>query len=180
MKTFIAGAIVFASLVANADTKTVLTLTRVNYKNYKLLHYDIEFDSQTCSINTKRPFDVYYEDIRTGERMSDFSSDSEKYFGPRIDSKQVSAHEAVLNFKSLEEIQKATGTPARIVVKVQGASGRCTTEAWIGYADQSYILDHMDIKVTKTFGFPTGVEWLQLKGHDDRGPIVDCVVGSCD
>lgn len=181
MKTMILSAIaLLTASSAFADSAPVLTVQRVNYKPEKRLVYDLQFDKNACQINTAKPFDVYYRENKGGKRLPDFSSDSRDYFGPRYDAAKTTPTQVALEFKAFDEIQKETGVRGEILVTLNNASGNCVASAEITYSNQRYTLEHIDIKVTKVFGFPSGVEWVQLQGKNAEGPVKDCVVGSCN
>lgn len=166
------------SFGAVADTKNVVTLTRLNYKAEKLLHFDVVYEAQTCQIDTTKPFDSYYIDTKIQKRV-EFSSDSHKYFGPRLKNAIRGPHQVMLEFEAFDEIQNQVGAKAEILVTVENRKGQCEAWAQITYRDQSYILKHIDIMMQKTFGIPTGVKWVRLKGESEAGPIDDCVAGTC-
>jgi len=168
------------SLAPIAEASPLLTVQRVNYKPEKGLVYELVFNKETCQINVAAPFEVYYRDNRSKQRLPDFSSDSRDYFGPRLDAAKITPTQAALEFKAFDEIQKETGVRAEILARLDNSSGECLASAEITYGNQRYTLEHIDIKVTKFLGFPNGVEWVQLKGINAEGPVVDCVVGKCN
>lgn len=176
--------IMFASLLLTtpAAAESALTVHRVNFKNTKLLHYDLNYDARKCVINPNQPFDVYYTDTASGARLSELSSDSQDYFGPRIKG-PAQANQVELQFKAFDEIQKATNMRGQITVKLENVDGQCRPRTEIAYQSRvprRYELLHIDIKMKLTFGFPTGVSYVLLKGKENGAAVTDCVVGRCD
>ncbi len=179
MKLFILLSIFSIFCTAPAWAETVLTIQRVNFKNFKKLHYDLIYSAATCEIKTSTPFDVYYRDNASGERLPDFSSDSQDYFGPRIDRSRLSPTAVALEFKAFDEIQNATRRPAEILVRLEKVGNRCKARAEISYEGRAFTLENIDIKVKTFLGLPSGVEWVRLDGSDSEGKLEDCVVGNC-
>lgn len=164
---------------AQAATTTVLQLQRTNYKPEKLLVYDLSYDASTCAINRKAPWDVYYRDNSTGQRLEQFSSDSARYFGPRAAIR--AADEISLSFLALEEIQKQLGERVSITARLDKIDGKCVVSSEISYRNQRFSLEKIFIKMKKTFGFPSGVESLLVTGKaDDGAPVRNCVAGNCN
>lgn len=165
---------------AQAATTTVLQLQRTNYKPEKLLVYDLSYDASTCAISRKAPWDVYYRDNSTGQRLEQFSSDSARYFGPKS-SLRAAADEISLSFLALEEFQKQLGERVSITASVDKIDGKCVVTSEISYRNQRFTLEKIFIKMKKTFGFPSGVESLIVTGKADDGSAVrDCVAGNCN
>lgn len=166
--------------VAEAATAPVLKLQRTNYKPDKRLDYDLSFNPATCEINRNEPFDVYYRDNNSGQRLDEFSGNSQKYFGPRVDSSFIGAKQASLRFEAFDEIQTKLKMRAEIMARIELVNGKCVVTTEITYGKKRYQLERINIEMKKIFGMPSGVEWVQLKGRDARGPVTDCVVGECE
>jgi hypothetical protein len=165
---------------AEAKSVTVVQLQRTNYKPEKRLHYDLNYNPANCEIQRQKPFDAYYVDNDTGERIEKFSSDSVKYFGPKFDPSKVLPHEAELSFGAFEEIQESLGTHARLLFRIESVNGKCEAQAEVTYKNKRYQLLRIELEVKKILGFPSGVKWVRLKGKSERGPVVDCVTGGCE
>lgn len=165
-------------LSAEARSTTVLQLQRVNFKPEKRLVYDLNYDSASCEVNAADPFDAYYRDNATGQRLEKFSTESMRYFGPAALAARKS--EIELRFKALEEIQQKLGIRAQILIRLEMADGKCTPSAEITYSNKRFTLEKINISMTKAFGIPNGVEWVQVKGRSERGPLTDCVAGKCN
>ncbi len=175
---FAAGILLSSS--SFAASQTVLTIQRVNYKAEKLLKYDVIYDQLTCAINTSKPFDVYYIEKATGQRLADFSSDSADYFGPHLAANRTSSTGVLLQFKAFEEIKTQTGLRGEIVVTSERQGTNCVLASHVSYSNKKYILKHIDLAMKLTFGFPTGIKWVNLNGQDDQlQPVSECIVGSC-
>lgn len=163
---------------AQADAVNVLQLQRVNYKPEKVLQYDLHVNAATCEIRRNSPFEVYYRDKTTGRRLPDFSGNSQEYFGPR--AVNVGANQAELQFEALDQIQKELEMRATLLMRSEKVDGKCVTTTEISYGNKRYELKEIFLKMKKTFGIPTGLDWVRLKGKSERGPIDDCVTGGCN
>lgn len=180
MKAILGFCFALTSAAASAESITILTLQRTNYKPEKQLVYDVMVDPTSCELSKQAPFDVYYVNNSTGERLPSFSADSREYFGPRVNPATTTAHQALLEFKAFDEIQNETGIPAQIAVTtVKDSSKGCGARAVISYSGKSYVLVHIDLAMKLTFGFPSGVDWVRLEGLDGSGDVRDCVIGAC-
>lgn len=165
---------------AAAKSTTVVQLQRVNYKEEKRLVYDLNYDPASCEIHKADPFGAYYRDNATGERLEKFSRESTRYFGPRLDGARISANEVPLHFQALAEIQDKLGLRAQILVRLVKDGERCLPSAEITYKNQRFTLEKIFIKMKKSFGIPTGVEWVLVKGkREDGSAVSDCVAGDC-
>ncbi|MCC6138923.1 MAG: hypothetical protein IT287_09835 [Bdellovibrionaceae bacterium] len=181
---WILSAVVFLFIphLSLAASSTVLTLQRLNYKSEKKLHYDVVYDDATCEIDLSSPFDVYYRDNTTGERLAEFSKDSAKYFGPKTQTAVWTRETVSLEFTAFDEIKKATNSEEKqILVSVfANAQGGCESKAEFVSASETYVLKNIDIQATKLLGVPVGVDWVLLTGETEIGPVSSCVVGSCN
>lgn len=177
---FILGFLVFASSVAHADSITVFSLQRLNYKPEKKLIYDINYDATTCELNLTTPFDVYYRDNTTGERLTEFSNDSAKYFGPRMQTSVWTAQSISVEFTALDEIKKATNSQASIIVTMRTENDICAPVAEYRDGTENYVLKNIDIQVRKVLGFPVGVAWVHMTGESAFGLVSQCAVGTCN
>lgn len=177
-------AAVFLSLLplsAFAKSTTVVQLQRVNYKEEKRLVYDLNYDPAACEIAKADPFDAYYRDNSSGQRLEKFSRESVRYFGPRVDPAKVRSNEVPLHFQALAEIQDKLGIRAQILVRLEKDGERCVPSAEITYKNQRFTLEKIFIRMKKALGIPTGVEWVLVTGKREDGSAVrDCVAGDCD
>ena len=145
-----------------ASSTNLFTLHRVNYKPYKQLRYDLNYNSKTCEIDTKRALNVFYENIASNEALSEFSSNSKKYFSPKIT--KVSKTQLSFTFLSLEEMKKQLGSGAKLTVYLDHVNDRCEVTSELAYQGKAFDLNKITVNVRKTFGIPTGVEWVLLEG----------------
>lgn len=166
------------SVSAFADSRTLFSLDRVNYRPEKRLRYDLSFDAATCQVNASAPLDVYYIDKATGRRISEFSSLSREYFGPRLNAGDVTPTSVRIRFRAFDEIQNVVG-PATLVGRVSQGSDGCEVHTEVSYERKAFILDHIDLKLEKAFGFPVGLEWVLVHGVSGSRPVEDCLIGSC-
>ena len=177
-------AAVFLSLLplsASAKSTTVVQLQRVNYKEEKRLVYDLNYDENTCEIRTKAPFDAYYRENSSGQRLEKFSSESTRYFGPRLEGARLTPSEVPLHFQALREIQDKLGIRAQILVRLEKDGERCVPSAEITYKNQRFTLEKIFIRMKKALGIPTGVEWVLVTGkREDGSAVKDCVAGDCE
>lgn len=179
MKAIIFLAVIFSTFAASAATSTVLTLQRLNYKPEKKLVYDINYDTDTCEIQLESPFDVYYRDNVTGEHLAEFSQDSQKYFGLKLNSSVWEKNAVALEFKALDEIKKGTKTDARIVVSIEKVGETCVATTEYSNGLDNLAITNIDIQSKLTFGLPLGVEWVSLHSTTEQGVLKTCVLGSC-
>jgi hypothetical protein len=164
------------SFSASAETTTALTLQRLNYKPEKKLIYDLNYDAASCEINLLNPFDVYYRDNQTGERLPEFSKDSEKYFGLQKNSSVWTPTSVAFEFKALDEIKKATGTDVTIIVNMSIVDGACTATTVYSDGVVSYNISNINIQSKIKFGLPLGVDWVSLQSPEAE----ICVLGDCE
>lgn len=177
---FIAALVgLFFTFTASAETSTVLTLQRLNYKPEKKLIYDLNYNATTCEIELSNPFDVYYRDNNTGERLAEFSKDSQKYFGLKANASTWMTNAVSLEFKALDEIKKATQTDASIVVSIEKIGEQCVTTTEYSNGADKLEISNIDIQSKLTFGLPLGVDWVSLLSETTQGPVKICVLGDC-
>lgn len=176
MKVILSSVVLLLSLSAYAGTSTVLTLQRLNYKPEKKLIYDLNYNTATCEFNLDDPFDIYYRDNVTGERLPEFSKDSVKYFGLKKNSATWTPTAVALEFKALDEIKKATKTEATIVVSLSVVDGTCTTSTQYNDGQKSFELSHINIQSKLTLGLPLGVDWVSMQTPDAE----ICMLGDCE
>lgn len=175
MKVIVSVLIGLFSISASAETTTILTLQRLNYKPEKKLFYDINYNSTTCEINLENPFDIYYRDNNSGDRLTEFSKDSAKYFGLKKNSAIWTPTAVALEFRALDEIKKATGTDANIIVSMSLVDGVCKTSTIYSDGLVNYEISNINIQSKLTLGLPLGVEWVSLQTSEAEV----CVLGAC-
>jgi hypothetical protein len=165
--------------ISLGGSATVLQIYRVNFKPEKRLVYELNFNGD-CEITKSEPFDVYYRENKTGQRLEKFSNESQRYFGPQINSNDFKTYEIPLHFRALTDIQEKLGTRAQILVRIFKENGKCEASAEITYRNKRFTLKSINIKMEKTLGIPTGVAWVMVNGlKEDGSPYKDCVAGEC-
>ncbi len=172
---------VLYQLPVRADSSaTLFTLIRTNYKPEKVLHYDLVFDAKKCVINDGQPFDVYYVDAQTGERLTEFSSNSAQYFSPRLNEAHVTKTSAELNFKALDEVRKLTGIDAKIVGVITRTPSGCEVTAELHDGNSVSQLEEIVLKMKIKFGLPVGVQWVKVKVLNNGQAFERCLTDQCD
>lgn len=181
MKSLVLMAISLVASVSMAtQTQAIFTLKRVNYKPEKLLHYDLVFDAAKCAIDANNPFDVYYVDINTNERLTEFSSNSQQYFSPRLNEANLTKTTAELNFKALDEIRKISGSDQKIIASLYKDNSGCHAKAEIIGAGTSSVLEQIEIKMKLKFGLPMGVAWVLIHELVNNQPVDRCLTDKCE
>lgn len=145
-----------------AASINLFKLHRVNYKAYKQLRYDLNYNQNTCEINTQKPLNVFYENVATKEALSEFSSNSRKYFAPKVS--RISKNQMNFSFKALDEMKQQLGSSAKLTVYLDNNNGKCEVTTELAFGNTAFDLRKINVSVTTTLGLPTGVEWVLLEG----------------
>lgn len=167
----------FANTISQS---TLFSLERINYKPEKILHYDVSYDSNACLFTQKNPFDLYYVDRVSGERLSEFSSNSKQYFSPEILDSATGQSQIELNFKALEEIRSALNTDQKIFVILKQVEGQCLAEARIEGEGRSSQLLKIEMKMKIKFGLPVNTVWVQTTENYQGEVIKNCLTDACN
>lgn len=150
---------VFLSPILYGQT-TLFNVFRTNYKPDKVLHYNVQLNSD-CSIHSD-PFDIFY--VQNQERI-ELSATSRDYYNPKsIDF--LGRFSLKYSFKALEEF---SGSQARIqVFSFRAQNGYCDAWAFAEFRGQIYALESFDLKMKLIFGFPTGMDYGIAHGFETR------------
>ena len=187
-KTILSGVLTFlVGLTAQAAITlpggTLFTLHRSNYKPQKTLIYQAHSDGQICQFDVKNPLEVYYlVDEKGTVTRETMSADSQKYFGPTVNAATLTPSSFEFTFSALQEaaILPVADRKLRAVVTT-AAGGACgAPEAYIRYKAADHKLSNIEIQISKVFGIPTGVDWVNMTILDSDGkPKTICLQGSC-
>ncbi len=169
------------ALPAVAGQQKLFQLYRTNYYTEKTMEFSANIDDKSCSFQGKSPISVYFVSTQTGTRLKEFSSRNRKYFGAQYLSR--SAQFLQFTFRSLTEAGATVGKSYSLAVELEKTGGRC--ESLVSFLDGDAKallapLQRMEVefhlkKYPLISGLhPAGVNWVRLKGSEQR-----CVIGRC-
>jgi hypothetical protein len=177
------GVLLALSLTTKAELtrSTLFTLNRINFKPEKTLHYDLLFDSESCTINQEKPLDIFYLfEEEVPPRREDMSPDSQKYFGAQWEQENLGERDMEFTTLTIQKFETIAEEDRKYMVEVFETDEGCEPVARIRYGDKLYQLVNISTKVKLFLGWPTGAKWVQLTVINEFGESETlCAAGKC-